>query len=94
LAKSLITTFSTPSHQWLFFGLILCCSQSGDDPLEDLTRFGYKINIKTIKKSYILLYCWLRTCGIMTIFLLKKLYELWLLKSQKTLDFSTFNFGY
>jgi hypothetical protein len=46
LAKSLITTFSTSSHHWLFSGLILCCSQSGDDPPEDLTRFGYKINIK------------------------------------------------
>ncbi len=36
-------------------------SQSGDDSLEDLTRFGYKINIKAIKKNpSILLAAYLR----------------------------------
>jgi hypothetical protein len=30
----------------LFFGSILLCSQSGDDPQEDLARFYYKRNMK------------------------------------------------
>jgi hypothetical protein len=29
-----------------FFFLNLCCSQSGDDPQEDLAKFGYKLNMK------------------------------------------------
>jgi hypothetical protein len=30
-----------------FWGLVLCCSQSGDDLLlEDLAKLGYKINTK------------------------------------------------
>jgi len=28
------------------FGSILCCSQSGNDPLEVLANFGYKLNMK------------------------------------------------
>jgi hypothetical protein len=51
LAKSLITTFSTSSHQCFFWGLILFCSQSGDASPEDLTRFGCKINIEEKRKN-------------------------------------------
>ncbi len=33
--------------QWFFFFLaIFCYSQSGDDPQEDLAKFGYKLNMK------------------------------------------------
>jgi hypothetical protein len=32
-----------------WFWAILCCShQSGDDPQEDLAKFGYKLNMKGI----------------------------------------------
>jgi hypothetical protein len=43
----------------VFFLAILCYSQSGDDPQEDLVKFGYKLNMKEnfIKKT--LLYFWL-----------------------------------
>lgn len=88
LAKSLITTFSTSSHHWLFSGLILCCSQSGDDPPEDLTRFGYKINIKAnfLKISFFYIVAvYLRNYDDFSF--KKNLCELWLLKSQKALDF-------
>jgi len=44
-----------------FFGLILCCSQSGDDPQDDLAMFGYKLNMKAIFFKDILLYFWLPT---------------------------------
>jgi hypothetical protein len=30
----------------VFFGLIFCCSQSGDDPEKDLAKFGYKLTMK------------------------------------------------
>jgi hypothetical protein len=36
--------FFHPSN--VFFGLILCCSQSGDDPQDDLAMFGYRLNMK------------------------------------------------
>jgi hypothetical protein len=29
-----------------FLGSILCCSQSGDDPQEDLAKFGYRLNMR------------------------------------------------
>jgi len=34
-----------------FFGSILCCSQSGDDPQDDLAMFGYKLNMKAVFKK-------------------------------------------
>ncbi len=44
-----------------FFVAISCCSQSGDDPQQDLAKFGYKKNMKVkkyekIKSFYILGY--------------------------------------
>ncbi len=30
----------------MFFGLIFCCSQIGDDPEKDLAKFGYKLTRK------------------------------------------------
>jgi len=35
--------------QCFLFLAIVCYSQSGDDPQEDLAKFGYKLNMK--KKS-------------------------------------------
>jgi hypothetical protein len=31
---------------YFYFREIFCYSQSGDDPQEDLTKFGYKLNMK------------------------------------------------
>jgi hypothetical protein len=36
--------FFHPSN--VLFWSILCCSQSGDDPQDDLAMFGYKLNMK------------------------------------------------
>jgi len=46
----------------VFFLAILWYSQSGDDPQEDLVKFGYKLNMKAsfIKKKTILCF-WLPT---------------------------------
>ncbi len=34
-------------YLFIYLGLVLCCSQSGDDLLlEDLAKLGYKINTK------------------------------------------------
>jgi hypothetical protein len=44
----------------MFFGASLHYSQSGDDPQEDLARFGYKLNMK-VNFQKILLYFWLPT---------------------------------
>jgi len=38
---------------------ILWCSQSGDHPENNLTKFGYMIDMKVGKKNNILLYSWL-----------------------------------
>ncbi len=45
----------------LFLGSILSCSQSGDCQLEDLAKFGYKINRKAFLKNFLLLIFWLST---------------------------------
>ncbi len=42
-----------------FFLAMLCYSQSGNDPQEDLARFGYKLNMKVNFLKNILLYFWL-----------------------------------
>jgi hypothetical protein len=42
------------------FWAILCSSQSGDDPQDNLVKFGYKLNMKIIFQN-ILLYFWLPT---------------------------------
>jgi hypothetical protein len=39
----------------------LCYSQSGDDPQEDLVKFGYKLNMKAIFIFKKILYFWLPT---------------------------------
>ncbi len=36
----------------MFFWSILWYSQSGDDPQEDLTKFGHKLNMKITLKKY------------------------------------------
>jgi hypothetical protein len=36
---------------FLFFGAILCRSQSGDDLQKHLTKFGYKLNMRVIFKE-------------------------------------------
>jgi len=54
LALSLSLSLSLPLnlvakfiYLFIFLGLVLCCSQSGDDLLlEDLAKLGYKINTK------------------------------------------------
>jgi hypothetical protein len=49
----------------------LCCSQSGDDPPEDLANFGYKLNITvTISNFYIFGYL-LEPCIEIWIFFLR-----------------------
>jgi hypothetical protein len=45
----------------VFFWQFLCYSQSGDDPQEDLIKFGYKLNMKEIFIDKTLLYFWLPT---------------------------------
>jgi hypothetical protein len=42
-------------------GAILYYTQSGDDPKEDLAKFGYKLNMKAMLKKNILVYFWLPT---------------------------------
>jgi hypothetical protein len=43
-------------HTWRqsfnFFGAILYYSQSGDDPQEDLAKFGYKLHMKAMLKKH------------------------------------------
>jgi hypothetical protein len=34
--------------EFYFFGAILYYSQSGNDPQEDLAKFGYKLNMKAM----------------------------------------------
>ncbi len=49
----------------------MCCSQSGDDPPEDLANFGYKLNITvTISNFYIFGYL-LEPCIEIWIFFLR-----------------------
>jgi hypothetical protein len=40
--------------EFFFLGAILYYSQSGDDPQEDLAKFGYKLNTKAIYKKNVL----------------------------------------
>jgi hypothetical protein len=44
-----------------FFPSILWCSWSGNDPKDDLARFGYILDMKTRKQTKILLYILLPT---------------------------------
>jgi hypothetical protein len=45
------------------FLALLCCTQSGNDLQEDLARFGYKLNMKVIKKESLYIFgCLLETC--------------------------------
>jgi hypothetical protein len=70
----------------------LWCIQSGDDSQEDLARFGYKLNVKVIFFHHPLC-SWLHTWTMyrnLVIFFNWSNYGYW--KSQKALDFSTFNF--
>jgi hypothetical protein len=34
------------THQCFFFGVVLCYSQRGHDPKENLVLFGYKLNMR------------------------------------------------
>ncbi len=45
--------------QTVFFWSILCCSQNGDDPQDDLVKFGYKLNIKVIKNASFYIFSYL-----------------------------------
>jgi len=45
------------------FLALLCCTQSGNDLWEGLARFGYKLNMKVIKKESLYIFgCLLETC--------------------------------
>jgi hypothetical protein len=51
------------THQcffWVFLGIIMCYSQRGHDPKENLVLFGYKLNMR-VKFKNILLCFWLPT---------------------------------
>jgi hypothetical protein len=83
---------------FFFFGFlksILWSRQSGHDPKEDLATFGYKLSIKVkiFRHSFYIsgyiLEPWIKIWRFLK-FLIKFGYE----KSQKTLDFRTFNFKY
>jgi hypothetical protein len=51
-----------PSREGFFLAL-LCNTQSGNDLEEDLARFGYKLNMKAIKKESLYIFgCLLETC--------------------------------
>jgi hypothetical protein len=77
-----------------FFGLISWCSQSGTDPHEDLAKFGYKLNTKSMYFITIFLYFWLPTkynvykSGDFFLYFGQILAN-W--KSQKALDIAHFN---
>jgi hypothetical protein len=39
-------------HAMFYFVKQLCCNQNDNDTYKNLARFGYKLNIKIIKKPY------------------------------------------
>jgi hypothetical protein len=59
--RSAGTTYSLSLSLRVFcFGSILCCSQSGNDPLEDLANFGYKLNTEVEFLDNLVFFFWLK----------------------------------